>query len=199
MTETCSISESCGFPSAFSSRSKNDVLSWVMMDFHCCGRSNTLTWHHLDITSPLISSYQYISTRPVFSSYISDAPSISFFQPPCVTSGLSLSLTSCITAITAVDQSQALTIHTHFFIFICFKITNSPRFVHLAARHETIYELMFSLAPHPPAPRGSKSEWAANCLICCVYWLSLVCPGRVLMRTQTPLLALCGLLADLTI
>lgn len=50
-----------------------------------------------------------------------------------------------------------------------------------------------------PEASGCKSERAANCLICCVYWPSLVCPGRVLMRTRTPSPALCGLLADLTI
>lgn len=44
------------------------------------------------------------------------------------------------------------------FLFISFKIPKCPQFVHLAARHETIYELIFSLSPPllcPCAPEAA--------------------------------------------
>lgn len=55
----------------------------------------------------------------------------------------------------------------------------------------------------PSSPRSPRQE-AVNLsemlsVLSAVYWLSLLYPGCILTRTQTPRLALCGLLADLTI
>lgn len=116
------------------------------------------------------------------------------YHPPCITSGLSLSLSVYTSYITAVDQSNTL-------ILSLYVLVKSQIVLSFSIWLPDIKRYVNSCSPSPlvlslPEASGYKSERAANCLICCVYWPSLVCPGGVLMRTQTLLLALCGLLAD---
>lgn len=120
-----------------------DVLTWVMtqdMEFHYCNRR-----HHLKMTRSerdilLIKHFPHLKKKISFhfltlhlSPSICYLPRLAFrflWQPLRPRSALS-----------------TLRLHAHVFFFTSFKIPDCPQFVHLAARHETVYELVFSLSP----------------------------------------------------
>lgn len=165
------------------------------MCFHRRNGSDALTSRAPDLSPKHYIFPNYKSPFDISASpHLTSHPHSIHLPPPHrhrVTSGLSL---LSLTVSTNEIYHRCLSVkHTYFSLSV--SLLNHRMSPVCPSGCQTLKRYMNSCPP--PEARGCKSERAANCLICCVRWPSLVCPGGDLTRTQTPALALCGPPAEL--
>lgn len=115
---------------------------------------------------------------------------------------LNQTFTASTTDIIAVSINQFLSAHQAFFSAALLNHRSSACSSGCQAFNNT-WTHVPSCPSSPLSPRSLRRE-AVNLsemlsVLSAVYWLTLLYPGCILMRPQTPWPALCGLLADLTI